>query len=45
MSTVIGAVLLRPFLALGLFLVAAMVAWPIRRLPDSALKRFLLMRF
>jgi hypothetical protein len=49
MEKVIGVVLLRPFVALVVLLVAAVIAWPIRRavyrLPEGRLKRLLLIRW
>lgn len=48
-ETIVGAVLIRPFVLVALFLVAAALAWPIRRavhrLPEGRLKRLLLLRW
>lgn len=49
MTKVAAVVLIRPFVAFAVLLVAAAIAWPIRqavyRLPEGRLKRVLLFRW
>ena len=49
MGKVAAVVLIRPFVALAVLLVAAALAWPVRqavyRLPEGRLRRVLLLRW